>query len=108
MILTGRQGKILNRNTLRFVSLEEPMRLRPRSGCPAALLGALVIVSMFAAAVAVTQHVSPEVAEAAPEPAADGETTDEGPKKESFLAWLLRSLGWRYTIAFLAISFSFV
>jgi biopolymer transport protein ExbB len=84
------------------------MRLRPWSGCRAALLGALVIVSMFTGAVAVTQHVSSNVAVAAPEPAAEEETADEGPKKESFLAWLLRSLGWRYTIAFLAISFSFV
>jgi biopolymer transport protein ExbB len=33
---------------------------------------------------------------------------DETTKQESYLEWFFRSLGWRYTIAFLFISFTFV
>ena len=39
-------------------------------------------------------------------PAANAQSEEKKP--ESFLSWTFRSLGWRYTIAFLGISFAFV
>src|SRR5687768_14946738 len=50
------------------------------------------------------QEANPEDAAAGDEPV-EGETA--APRK-SYLMWFLGALGWRYTIAFLIISFSFV
>lgn len=41
-------------------------------------------------------------------PAADGETSSQTKKPQNMLAWFFGALGWRYTIAFLIISFTFV
>jgi biopolymer transport protein ExbB len=47
-------------------------------------------------------------AEGAKAPAADGETTSTSKKPQNMLAWFFGALGWRYTISFLIISFTFV
>jgi biopolymer transport protein ExbB len=45
---------------------------------------------------------------AAPAPAADANAGSQSQPPQSMLSWLFGALGWRYTIAFLIISFSFV
>jgi biopolymer transport protein ExbB len=64
-----------------------------------AVIGGGLATTVFAPAPAVAQD------EAAP---ADAAAEDEAPPQESYLVWTYKALGLRYTIAFLAISFSFV
>jgi biopolymer transport protein ExbB len=47
-------------------------------------------------------------AEPPPLAAPPGAKPEEKPKQESYLVWFFHALGWRYTVAFLFISFSFV
>ncbi len=71
----------------------------------------------FAAATAVAQEAeekNPDAAEpvaadaAAKAPADGGAAPTASPPPQNMLSWFFKSLGWRYTIAFLIISFSFV
>lgn len=47
-------------------------------------------------------------AAAAPEPAAGGGNAGTKKPSESMLVWTYKALGWRYTIAFLGLSFAFI
>ena len=47
-------------------------------------------------------------ADGAKAPAADGDTTSAPKKPQNMLKWFFGALGWRYTISFLIISFTFV
>src|SRR6188768_3486559 len=65
-----------------------------------------IVPSLQAAAVA--QEEDGAAAEPAPADAAPADAAAPKQAPESMLAWTFKSLGWRYTIAFLAISFAFV
>lgn len=71
--------------------------------CMATEVVQTIAPSLQSTAVAQEEDAAAETTE--PAPAAQGTTP---PPKESMLAWTFKSLGWRYTIAFLGISFAFV
>src|SRR5437763_4650309 len=85
-----------------------------------ALLSAAVIeqalqIAVPAVATVAAQEenpVGPADAAAAPAqeaaPAAGAPAEESAPKRQSLLAFFFNALGWRYTIAFLVISFTFV
>jgi biopolymer transport protein ExbB len=70
------------------------------------LLLSLAIVGVFS----VMNLASPSVAVAQDEDTTETTTDDSGEEKETenYLMWTFKALGWRYSIAFLIISFSFV
>lgn len=87
--------------------------LRAIAESRSALWGRWLLVFMLLTGVAATAVSLPAVAVAQDEPATDDsvatDAEEEAPKKsESYLVWTYNALGPRYTIAFLAISFSFV
>jgi biopolymer transport protein ExbB len=74
--------------------------------CGAIMLAREVVVAFLPGAAVTAQGQDP-----APEEGATAEgATDEaaGPKQQSYLEFFFGALGWRYTIAFLLISFTFV
>jgi len=76
--------------------------------CGAMLLARDVVVAFLPVAATTAQAQDP-AAEPAAEPVAGEEPAAEsGPKQQSYLEFFFGALGWRYTIAFLVISFTFV
>ena len=77
-----------------------------------AVLALSVLVSDVFNAWGVRHAASAQEAEAPAEPAAAapaaGEDEEKPKEQESFLMFFFKALGWRYTIAFFAISFTFV
>src|SRR5688572_14758126 len=74
---------------------------------------ATVGVTTLPSAIAQEGEKNPEVAEepadeGAKAPAADANAGSQAQAPQSMLSWFFSALGWRYTIAFLIISFSFV
>jgi biopolymer transport protein ExbB len=74
--------------------------------CGAIMLAREVVVALLPSAATVAQAQDPpDVAvDAAEEPAPEGSTKE----RQSYLEFFFGALGWRYTIAFLLISFTFV
>jgi biopolymer transport protein ExbB len=70
----------------------------------------LALPSLAAAAQQPEENAAPPDAAAIPPDAApSGELpSDEPPKRQNYLSFFFNALGWRYTIAFLLISFTFV
>ena len=76
--------------------------------CGAMLLARELVVSILPAAATTAQAQDP-AAEPAAEPVAGEEpAAGSGPKQQNYLEFFFGALGWRYTIAFLVISFTFV
>src|SRR4051812_23206977 len=75
-----------------------------------ALAGELLSsLPVFSAAPAVAQEEEAKPADAAPADSAPADATvDKDAPSENFLIWFVGALGWRYSIAFLLISFTFV
>ena len=65
-------------------------------------------VSLFGSASAVAQEPEPAAEPAAEEPPADPDSAGAAKPNTNFLIWFVGALGWRYSIAFLLISFTFV
>jgi len=63
---------------------------------------------VFSVAQAVAQDEEAKPAEAAPGDVPADTTVDKDAPSENFLIWFVGALGWRYSIAFLLISFTFV
>jgi len=81
----------------------------------AQIIGVLCVVllvqeaaSLAIPAVAKKAQAQAPTAEPAAAPAAAGEAAEASPKRQSYLQFFFGALGWRYTIAFLVISFTFV
>ena len=72
-------------------------------------LGSELLSSLpsFSASAVVAQEADPAAEGPAAAPAADA-TADPDAPSENFLIWFVGALGWRYSIAFLLISFTFV
>jgi biopolymer transport protein ExbB len=109
----------LSENTMRpFVSRLLSLVLSNGRGLALALCAAAIwSVLPMSAAIAQDeqQPAAGDAAAAAPAdaaapapPAAGAPAGDSQPKRQSYLAFFFGALGWRYTIAFLAISFTFV
>lgn len=73
------------------------------------VLGGELLSSLpsFSSSAAVAQEADPAAPEETAKPAADQAVDPDAPS-ENFLIWFIGALGWRYCIAFLLISFSFV
>ena len=69
-------------------------------------VASLVVPAVTTKAQAQAPAADPAAAPAAP--AAGGEAAEPSPKRQSYLQFFFGALGWRYTIAFLVISFTFV
>ena len=67
---------------------------------------AVTVLAPSMARQAAAQEPAAEPAPAAP--AGEPAPTDAAPKRQSYLQFFFGALGWRYTLAFLAISFTFV
>ena len=87
---------------------------RNRTFATQASLWGLTALMMFSlSAVCVTAVVAPstaiaqdeDVVPADPAPASDGEPA---PKRQSYLGWMFKALGIRYTVVFLGLSFTMV
>jgi biopolymer transport protein ExbB len=81
----------------------------------ACLLGCALVPAIIPLAAAAQEPAPPAAApEANPATPTDAPSaaapaaTESEPQQQSYLSWFFSALGWRYTIAFLAISFSFV
>lgn len=73
-----------------------------------ALLGRWLMMFMLLTGVVATTFSLPSVAVAQDESIQEDPVEEAPIKKESYLVWTYKALGIRYTVAFLAISFSFV
>ena len=73
-----------------------------------ALLSAWLMLGMFAVFTSVSVGPGANTAVAADEGADEGGEQTAAPKKDSMLVWLYKSLGLRYVIAFLIVTFNMV
>jgi biopolymer transport protein ExbB len=77
--------------------------------CGALLLAREVVVSFMPAAATTARAQDPAAGAGAEGATAEGAAAeDSGPKRQSYLEFFFGALGWRYTLAFLVISFTFV
>lgn len=93
--------------------LEIPMRLVATMPARALVCSLLACFALVAGAITDHSPLSPQVAVAQEEPAAEEAAAPadeaEAPKaKQSYLMWFLNALGVRYAIAFFVLSFTFV